>query len=682
MTAAMRSILVIDGSLTVRMDLDEGFRAAGWKTTLCASAGAAREALTREPFDAIILDVLLPDASGLDLLRELKTSRATGRAPVILLSAQADVPVLAEGPGIAADAYVGPSYDRDYLVLQAERLADRAPRVALRPPVILAIDDSPTYLNELASELHGDNYEVIVAESGHEAVEHLSRHEVDCILLDMLMPGVSGQELCRQVKGSPQWRAIPVIMLTGREDREAILESFNAGADDYVAKSSDFAILRARLNAQLRRRQFEQEAQQIREQLHRKDLEVAEIKAAGEASRRVEEDLRAANLSAERARAAAEDANRAKDHFLAILSHELRTPLAPVLAAVSLLDQEQLADQARERLDLIRRNVELQARLIDDLLDLTRIVRGKVELDKRHVDLRTVLERAAEVCRPDVDARRLHFGVDYGPTRPFIVDADAARLQQVFWNLMKNAIKFTPQGGCVGLTCRAEGAHVVVDVNDSGIGIEPSAIGRIFDAFAQAELSITRQFGGLGLGLAISRVLVEMHGGTIVAQSPGKDMGATFTVRLPMIESGTTVAGHGEARDRSEASGRSLTILLVEDHGDTAEMMASMLELSGHQVRRAGDVAAALDLATDGRFDVLISDLGLPDRSGLDLMRDLRMRGDMVPAIALSGYGQEKDLAESRAAGFQLHLVKPVDVDRVLAAIDRVVSGSSRAFKE
>jgi len=298
-------------------------------------------------------------------------------------------------------------------------------------------------------------------------------------------------------------------------------------------------------------------------------------------------------------------------------------------------------------------------------------VRGKVELDKRPVDLCTVLERAAEVCRPDVEARRLHFGVDCG-SLPYIVEADGARLQQVFWNLLKNAIKFTPKGGCVGLRCWTTAGYVVVEVNDSGIGIDPSAIERIFDAFAQAEVSITRQFGGLGLGLAISKVLVEMHGGSIAAHSAGKDKGATFTVRLPLVESGADVREVAR-RERTESRHRPLTVLLVEDHGDTAEMMAAVLELRGHHVHRAGDVASALELATPGRFDVLISDLGLPDRSGLELMRELRMRGDTLPGIALTGFGQEKDASESRAAGFQLHLVKPVDVDQVLGAIEKVI---------
>jgi PAS domain S-box-containing protein len=390
--------------------------------------------------------------------------------------------------------------------------------------------------------------------------------------------------------------------------------------------------------------------------------------------KRLMEQLEAAVVSAERAKASAEEASRAKDHFLAVLSHELRTPLTPVLAAVSLLQRQQPSQPVKDRLELIRRNVELQARLIDDLLDLTRIVRGKVELDKHPVELRQVIDRAAEVCRPDIDARGLHFGIDYG-TDPYIVNAEAARLQQVFWNLIKNSIKFTPYGGCVGIRCRREGDSVVVEVNDSGVGIDAPALEHIFDAFAQASPSVSRHFGGLGLGLAISRAMVEMHGGEVSAYSEGLNEGATFTVRLPLTTAdvGSTATGEASSRfatlDRAE---RRLRILLVEDHGDTAEMMMSVLQLHGHDVKMAGDVAAALRLVEEAGFDLLISDLGLPDGSGLDLMHALRSRGKALPAIALSGYGQDKDIEQSRAAGFAMHLVKPADVDHLLQAIDTV----------
>jgi two-component system CheB/CheR fusion protein len=398
--------------------------------------------------------------------------------------------------------------------------------------------------------------------------------------------------------------------------------------------------------------------------------------------KRIERELSAARQGAEHAKARAEEANRAKDHFLAVLSHELRTPLTPVLTAIALLQKDPtLSARTRTHVDIMRRNVELESRLIDDLLDLTRIAHGKLEMDRRRFDLCTVIQRAIEVCRADIEARRLHFGVDLGP-RPYVVEGDPARLQQVFWNVLKNAIKFTPHEGCVGVRCRRDDGSVVVEILDSGIGLEPAEVARIFDAFAQAERSITRQFGGLGLGLAISKALVDAHDGTIEARSDGRNRGATFIVRLPTVAlpDGVETASSATAPARTERRDRqTLRILLVEDHGDTADMIVEVLEGDGHHVETAGDVATALESALRARFDLLVSDLGLPDGSGLELMQELRARGNRLPGVAVSGYGHTHDIQRSRDAGFHSHLVKPVDPDRLLEAVDRAVGGRPAA---
>ncbi len=411
--------------------------------------------------------------------------------------------------------------------------------------------------------------------------------------------------------------------------------------------------------------------------------DIHERKTAQEELEKVARELTQANTVAEKAKAAAEDANRAKDRFLAMLSHELRSPLTPVLAAVSMLQQDaKTVRSASHTLEMIRRNVELEARLIDDLLDLTRITRGKVELNKQSIELSTIISRAIEVCQPDIDARHLHFGVDFG-SEPYMVEADAARLQQVFWNLLRNSVKFTPHDGCIGISCRRVDGEVAVNVYDSGSGIEAEALPRIFDAFTQVRRGVTQQFGGLGLGLTICKSLVELHGGTIEAHSEGLGKGATFTVRLPLIvatpqQGLPTIAGVSEVRP-SRAATRSLRVLVVEDHGDTAEMMQAMLESRGHRVITAGDVATALDTAAQHPFDLLISDLGLPDGSGLDLMRELRARGERAPAIALSGYGQESDIHQSREAGFNAHITKPIDLDRLISEVLKIGANPAKA---
>jgi PAS domain S-box-containing protein len=389
--------------------------------------------------------------------------------------------------------------------------------------------------------------------------------------------------------------------------------------------------------------------------------------------KRTQTALQAATTSAEQAKEAAEEANRAKDQFLAVLSHELRTPLAPVLAAVQLMQRKDgLTEDARHHLEIIRRNVQLEARLIDDLLDLTRIVQGKISLERKPVYVCTAIERVAEICAPDIAARGLHFSVDI-KERPHRVNGDISRLQQVLWNLLKNSIKFTPQGGCVGIRCYREQAHVIIEVNDSGIGIKPESISRIFNAFEQEDQRVTRQFGGLGLGLAIARCLVEMHDGTITAHSPGKDKGASFRVALPLFAAEAEPEAAAEGQKIPAVPKRVWSILLVEDHGDTAAMMRLVLEQSGYRVESADDVAQALRAAHLNHFDLLVSDLGLPDGSGLDLMKALRQRGSTLKGIALSGYGHEQDIRRSKEAGFSAHLTKPVDMDALIEAVAKAL---------
>jgi len=362
---------------------------------------------------------------------------------------------------------------------------------------------------------------------------------------------------------------------------------------------------------------------------------------------------------------------RHKDHFMAVLSHELRTPLTPVLAAVTLLRRSPLLDDdARELVEMIGRNAELEARLIDDLLDATRIEQGRMSLFRRPVDLGTVVARAAEVCWPDLEAGGVALEIDPAGG-PFLVDADAARLQQVFWNLMRNAIKFSPAGGRVRVACRREGeSWVAAEVIDGGVGIDAELLPRLFTAFQQGDEAQVRRFGGLGLGLAICKAIVELHGGTVAVQSGGRGAGATFSVRLPLLVGVQSAPSEGEP-DRADArpSARPLRILMVEDHADGGRAMGRLLTADGHAVQWATDIATALGLAGEYPFDLLISDLGLPDGSGLDLMRSLRHRGSTLPGITLSGYGQEQDVDQSREAGFALHLTKPVDFEELRAAI-------------
>jgi PAS domain S-box-containing protein len=399
-------------------------------------------------------------------------------------------------------------------------------------------------------------------------------------------------------------------------------------------------------------------------------------------------DQQHAREALERAHREAQAANEAKDRFLATLSHELRTPLTPVLATLSCLESYgEMAGYAAE-LAMIRRNVELEARLIDDLLDLTRIARGKLELHRRETDAREVLSHALATIERELAAKGLSLEVRLA-AEDHRVWADAPRLTQVFWNLLSNAVKFTPPEGAVRVQSRVEprafGARdLIVEVRDTGIGIDPEVLPRIFEAFEQTDRRITRKFGGLGLGLAVSRAIVDLHGGRLSAASEGRGRGTTFSVRLPLgeiqeelDETGVWLGRAHPVPERSAAVDRPLRILLVEDHEDTAQAMADLLRLMGHEVAVAGSVTAGLALAeTSGAagIDLVVSDLGLPDGTGHDLMRELvRLYG--WKGIALSGYGMEEDVRRSHEAGFSRHLTKPVDLEALRAAV-RPVAGA------
>jgi PAS domain S-box-containing protein len=383
--------------------------------------------------------------------------------------------------------------------------------------------------------------------------------------------------------------------------------------------------------------------------------------------RRVEQELM-------RAKEEAEAANRAKDGFLAALSHELRTPLTPVLMAAAALEgYPALPDDVRDDLTMIRRNVELEARLIDDLLDLTRISRGKLQIHPEAVNAHALLLEAVRTCcGPDTNQKRqvVRMELRAGAST---VWGDGARLQQIFWNLLKNAVKFTPDRGTI--TVRTDNVktpsgqdQIVIEVTDTGIGIDPAALDSIFNAFEQGSGLVTRRFGGLGLGLAITKALVELHGGTIRAASGGPEQGATFTVAF-----NTTASPADSAAPAASApdARRGLRILLVEDHETTAKVLSRLLRNFDHDVHTAGTVRSALDAVREKPFDLLISDLGLPDGTGFELMQEIRERYPLR-GIALSGYGMEQDVRRSRDVGFSMHLTKPIDFRKLQVAIAQV----------
>ena len=393
------------------------------------------------------------------------------------------------------------------------------------------------------------------------------------------------------------------------------------------------------------------------------------LRGYSKVTRDITDQIRSRESEAEKI--AAQKANKAKDDFLAALSHELRTPLTPALAAAGYLEDNaaKLPLEFVEDVQLIRRNVKLQARLIDDLLDLTRITRGKLRLDLESCDAHQIIRNAIEIASSAIAAKKLSLSTKFNATRHHIL-ADCIRLQQVFWNLINNAVKFTPPGGQIAIrSFNDESGRFHLEVTDNGIGIESERMASLFTPFEQADPSVSRQFGGLGLGLAISKHLVELHHGTIEAESRGRSFGATFRVILE-----TQPEGAGKTDEAPRALNyppEPLRILLVEDHRDTRRTLSRLLTHFGHHVLAADNVRSALEIIRSGEIDVLLCDIGLPDGTGYEVVSQARQERP-IHAVAITGFGTEEDIRRSKDAGFDFHLVKPVDLHELQMVLDQV----------
>ena len=531
-------------------------------------------------------------------------------------------------------------------MVQSEKCDDRVN--------ILLVDDRPDKLMALETILASLGQNLVLARSGTEALRFLLQQEFALIMLDVSMPGMDGFETASLIRQRSSSELTPIIFISAINYSDTHLSrGYSLGAVDYILAPIVPEILRAKVSVfidlhrktEQLKRQAETQAQLIREQA---------------------------------ARAEAEAANKAKDRFLAMLSHELRTPLTPVLFASSILSQDPtVPEHLREELKIIARNVELEARLIDDLLDLTQITQGKLNLTFETADAHELLHSAVQICSNEISAKRLTVQIGLEAVE-YSIRADVVRLQQVFWNLIKNAVKFTPRDGQVTLrSSNPQSSWFRLEVIDSGIGISPDALSRIFDPFEQAGGA---GFGGLGLGLTISKAIIELHGGRICASSAGADHGAMFVIDLPNVvpcstelfpaQIGITTSGSNVTK----GVGTCPRILLVDDHVDSIRPIQLFLEAIGYQVTTAQSVEAALRSATKEEFDLLVSDIGLPDGTGEDLIRQLHDKGHKLPSIALSGYGMEQDIASSRAAGFHVHLIKPVSPEHLRTTIDQLIS--------
>ena len=516
------------------------------------------------------------------------------------------------------------------------------------PVYFLLVDDLESNLLALEAVLRRDGLVLLKALSGADALELLLKHEVALALIDVQMPGMDGFELAELMRGSERTRRVPIIFLTaGNADRQRRFRGYEAGAVDFLHKPLEHEILRSKADVF-----FELYSQ-------RDELRVA-----------TEENARLLKESRQYA-AALEEAGRRKDEFLAMLAHELRNPLAAISNAAQVSKRATRAEHHEWATQIIEGQVKNLSRLIDDLLDVSRITRGAIQLKRQVLNVQPVIENAVASVAMLIQAREHRLSVEYnhGDAR---VDVDPTRLEQVVANLLNNAAKYSEDRGHIQLSTTREGNELVIAITDTGLGIAPEQLPEMFELFVQGNRSAARSEGGLGIGLTIVRRLVEMHGGSVTAQSEGSGLGSTFKVRLPVVSvtaerSVPVDAPAPEPRPKASPA----RILVVDDNLDTASGLARVLSFQGHEVRSAQDSKEALAVVDQVELDFILMDIGLPGMDGHELVRTLRHRESCtdVVMIAISGYGQESDRKRSREAGFDHHLVKPVDHDALLAIL-------------
>jgi signal transduction histidine kinase len=527
---------------------------------------------------------------------------------------------------------------------------------------ILLVDDQPSKLLTYEAMLGELDETLITARSGREALAQLLRAEVAVMLVDVCMPELDGFELVAMIRAHPRFQKTPIIFVSGVNLTELDrLKGYAKGAVDYVTVPVVPEILRAKVSVFVDLFRKTRDLEMLNRELEQRVAErTAELQASTAILRDREEALR--------------EADRRKDEFLAMLAHEIRNPLAPIRTAVQLLRLQEISEAQRANArDVIDRQVEHLVRLIDDLLDVSRITRGAITLQRERVDLAEVVARAVETSRPLIDSRRHELAIAL-PDESFSVLGDLTRLSQVLANLLNNAAKYTDARGHIQVRVERDGGDAVIRVLDDGMGIPREMLSKVFDLFAQADRTLERSSGGLGIGLALVRRLVEMHGGSVSAHSGGLGQGTEMVVRLPMTTADdpplppppqeTVEASAGPA-----ASSR--RILIVDDNKDAADSMALLVETVGHQVRTAYDGHGALDLAFAFAPDVLLLDLGVPGLNGLEIARRVRRQpwGKTVALIAVTGWGQEQDRRRTAEAGFDAHLIKPVSKADLLSAL-------------
>lgn len=529
---------------------------------------------------------------------------------------------------------------------------------------ILLVDDQQARLLSYESILRELDENLISAQSGDEALGLLMRHDFAVVLLDVSMPGMDGFETAAMIHDHPRFERIPIIFVTGVHDTEFDrLKGYKLGAVDYVSIPIVPEILRSKVSVlvelYVQRRQLEKLNQSLSE---------ANTTLHAEKNRELEQ----ANLKLQRMNEALAQADRHKDEFIAILAHELRNPLAPIRTAVDIMQLVPTEDRhliaAR---DVIRRQTTHLTRLVDDLLDVSRITRGTINLRREALDVKVIVHRAIEAAKPIIDERGHSLDVII-PDQAIVVDGDLTRLVQVLGNLLNNAAKYMNQGGHIQLVVQVQPTCVEFRVKDQGIGIAPAAVPKLFSLFSRINNDDGQAQGGMGIGLALVRQLVDLHGGTVSLTSEGLNRGSEFVVRLPRSNSASvTPVLDVIPVDSGNTNAATLRVLIADDNVDALDSLAMMLELAGYAVRKSLDGMQAVQEAQNWRPHFMLLDIGMPMLDGYEVARRIRAEpwGGDPTLVAISGWSQPHDRERALAAGFNTHFAKPVSFDALLQVL-------------